>query len=56
LHDGSDEDEVIARLGEPTSAAVSGINKEMVYQPFNVMFELSKKKVYMIYVTSELPR
>jgi hypothetical protein len=56
LHDGSTEDDVIARLGKPTSEAVNGVAKRMVYDPYNVMFYLTKKQVYMIYVTEDLPR
>jgi hypothetical protein len=56
LDTGSDEEEVIKRLGKPTQSALSSsATKRIVYQPLNLMFYLSKKEVYMIYVTEDLP-
>ena len=54
LHDGSHEGAVIARLGKPTSDALSeSSTKRMVYAPLNVVFYLSRQKVYMIDVTAD---
>jgi hypothetical protein len=56
LHVGSSEDQVLARLGKPTSQAVqvNGSTKRMVYGPYNVVFFLTKKEVYMLLVTADL--
>jgi hypothetical protein len=35
--------------------AVSGATKRLVYEPYNVIFFLEKKRLYMIDVTENLP-
>ena len=42
-------------LLNPGALAVDGATKRMVYEPYNVIFYLTKKQVYMIDVTSDLP-
>jgi hypothetical protein len=49
---GTTEADVKARLGKPESAEISGVTKKMVYYRYRAVFNLTKRKVYMLGISS----
>lgn len=50
IYTGTGEDDVLEKLGKPTSETIEGVTKTMVYERFGIKLHLEKKKVYMLIV------
>jgi hypothetical protein len=50
VQDGDSEQDVLRKLGTPTSSKIEGSTKEMTYRDLNVRVRLTKERVYMLAV------
>jgi hypothetical protein len=48
LRDGDSEQEVLRKLGNPTTSNIDGVTKQMKYRDLNIEIWLTKEQVYML--------
>lgn len=51
IHDGSNENDVISHLGQPSSERIDGVAKIIRYSQYNLTLYLAKRQVYMLKVS-----
>jgi len=48
VRDGDSENDVVRKLGNPTSSKIEGTTKEMRYRSLNIVIRLAKEQVYLV--------
>jgi hypothetical protein len=48
VRDGDSENDVVRKLGKPTSSKIEGTMKEMRYRSLNIVIKLAKEQVYLV--------
>jgi hypothetical protein len=54
IQDGTGEDTLVEKLGNPSNAKIDGVAKKMEYRNLGAWFYLAKKKVYMMGVVGDI--
>jgi hypothetical protein len=52
IQDGTSEDTLVEKLGNPNNQKIDGVTKKMDYSNLGAWFYLEKRKVYMMGVVS----